>query len=72
MPRVKFITPVATVEQRYHAGDVADVSGANASAWAKNGNVEIVRSESVSTPEAATESVETTVTKPARRSRKSD
>lgn len=53
MPRVRFLTPVATEDRAYNAGDTADVPGSLASAWAKNGNAEIVRGEApVETPES--------------------
>lgn len=51
MPRVKFLTPVATDDGVFQAGQVADVPGPLASAWAKGGNVEIIRGEAAETPE---------------------
>lgn len=63
MPRVRFLTPVATADGAYHAGDTADVAGPLASAWAKNGNAEIVRGE----VEIETTEAEPAAEKPARR-----
>lgn len=53
MPRVRFLTPVATDDGAHHPGDVADVDGPTASAWVKNGNAELVRGEAVETPETS-------------------
>lgn len=56
MPRVRFLTPVATADAAYAVGDEADVPGPLASAWAKGGNAEIVKGEATSTPERAQKS----------------
>lgn len=53
MPRVRLLTPVATERGAHHAGELVDVDGPTASAWARNGNAELVRGEPVETADAA-------------------
>lgn len=59
MPRVRFLTPIATADAAYHEGSVHDVPAALASAWAKSGNCELVRDETTETPERGSGPVET-------------
>ncbi|GLY81842.1 hypothetical protein [Actinoallomurus iriomotensis] len=62
MPRVRFLQAVAGDDFAHVAGDVVEMSGEQAEAWADGVRAELVRSEAPETPERAAPAPETTST----------
>jgi hypothetical protein len=62
MPRVRFLQAVAGDDISFVAGDVVDMPGEKAEAWADGVRAELVRSEASETPERAAPKPETTTT----------
>jgi hypothetical protein len=62
MPRVRFLQAVAGVDVSFVAGDVVEMSGEQAEAWADGVRAELVRGEAPETPERAAPETETAST----------
>lgn len=62
MARVRFIQAVAGPDFSYSPGEVVDLPGEQAEAWADGVRAVMVRSERVETPEARVAAEETTAT----------
>lgn len=59
MPRIRFLQAVAGDDFSHVAGDVVDMPGAQAEAWADGVRAELVRDQAPQTPERAAPKPET-------------